>query len=59
MPINDPMICPECKTQMNRHAAKLVYIDPGAGSSMDAATGGRIAEFHTCPGCGSGASRPA
>jgi hypothetical protein len=35
---------------MNRHAEKVDY---GAGlSSDDAAFGGRLMEFHTCPGCG-------
>jgi hypothetical protein len=51
------MICPSCKVEMNHHCDKLVY-NAGAGAP-DPNLGGSIEEFHTCPRCGGGASRPA
>jgi ribosomal protein S27AE len=53
------MICPRCKVEMNHHGDKVVYPDPQNLASVDAQSGGVIEEFHTCPNCGEGASRPA
>jgi len=54
------MICPECGVAMNHHAEKLVYpLDPHDVLAADPALGGIVDELHTCPGCGSGASRRA
>jgi ribosomal protein S27AE len=54
------MICPSCKVEMNHHCDKLVY---NAGTQEAGAAepnlGGSIEEFHRCPRCGDGASRPA
>ena len=54
------MICPNCQVEMNHHCDKLVYATdvPPAGA-IDPNLGGFIEEFHTCPKCGSGASRHA
>jgi len=50
--------CPACGTAMNLHAEKIDYAaalgDPGA---IDPLLGGVIEEFHTCPKCGTSASR--
>lgn len=55
---HEPMKCPNCGADMNRHAEKIDYSaalrDP---KSIDAILGGAIEEFHTCPKCGSNASR--
>lgn len=58
--INRKMICPVCRVEMNHHSDKLVYATdlPQAGA-IDPHLGGFIEEFHTCPKCGSGASRHA
>jgi rRNA maturation endonuclease Nob1 len=52
------MQCPNCGAEMNRHAEKIDYTaelkDP---QSVDLMLGGVIEEFHTCPKCGSNASR--
>ena len=54
------MICPECGIEMNHHAEKLVLPSgPHEAPSVDPVLGGIIEEVHTCPGCGSGASRRA
>ena len=52
------MICPHCGCAMNRHAEKLV-LPTGATewAAVDAALGGILEEHHTCPACGTGASR--
>lgn len=54
------MTCPDCRVKMNHHSDKLVYVTdlPQAGE-IDPHLGGFIEEFHTCPKCGSGASRHA
>ena len=53
-----PMICTICGAEMNYHADKVFYPEsPEALKMMDAALGGVINEFHSCPGCGAGASR--
>jgi len=59
MKTNRPkMKCPNCGSDMNQHAEKVDYTsalrDPKA---VDSDLGGVIEEFHTCPKCGSGASR--
>ncbi len=45
---------------MNHHAEKLVH-PTGAEDArdLDAALGGVVEHVHTCPGCGTGASRRA
>ncbi|TMB49051.1 MAG: hypothetical protein E6J60_13540 [Deltaproteobacteria bacterium] len=54
------MICPTCGIEMNHHAEKLVLPSgPHEASSVDPVLGGMIEELHTCPRCGSGASRRA
>jgi ribosomal protein S27AE len=56
----DKMICPSCRVEMNHHSDKLVYTtDPQDAVQADPSLGGLIEEFHTCPGCGGGASRHA
>ena len=50
------MECPQCGALMNHHADKLVY---GAAPETEAEAGGVVVEAHTCPGCGSSASRTA
>ncbi len=54
----EPMICPKCGDEMNYHADKLLYPEREEEFRfLDAALGGVVAEFHSCPGCGAGASR--
>jgi len=53
------MICPECKVEMNHHGDKVVYATEPVSAEIDPALGGFIEEFHTCPKCGGGGSRPA
>ena len=54
------MICPGCGAEMNHHCNKLVYdIDPQRTRQIDPALGGFVDEFHTCPKCGSIATRAA
>ena len=56
----DKMICPSCKAEMNHHCDKLVYnVDGPDAAKTDPSQGGTLEEFHTCPKCGSGASRHA
>ena len=53
-----PMICPRCAAEMNHHAEKLLYpTGPADEACIDPVLGGIVEELHTCPGCGSGASR--
>jgi hypothetical protein len=60
MPNFYKMICPCCKVEMNHHCDKLVYAtDPQDAGQADPDLGGIIEEFHTCPKCGTGASRHA
>jgi hypothetical protein len=58
--IKKKMICLDCQVDMNHHCDKIVFLtdQPRAGS-VDLSLGGVIEEFHTCPNCGGGASRPA
>jgi ribosomal protein S27AE len=54
------MICPRCGVEMNHHCDKLLYtVDPQDAMRVDPNLGGLIEEFHSCPKCGSGASRHA
>jgi ribosomal protein S27AE len=54
------MICPRCGAEMNHHGNKLVYdSDPQGTRQIDAALGGLVDEFHTCPKCGATAARAA
>ena len=56
----DKMICPSCGAEMNHHCDKLVYTTvPLDAAQTDPNLGGVIEEFHTCPKCGSIASRHA
>jgi len=53
-----PMICRYCGVEMNHHAEKLVHpTGPADHASMDPVLGGIVEELHTCPACGTGASR--
>ena len=55
-----PMVCPTCGIEMNHHADKLVHPTGAADEAyMDPVLGGIVEELHTCPGCGTGASRRA
>ena len=54
------MDCPECGVKMNRHAEKLDYSEaPASPGSADPDLGGVLAEFHTCPACGTTHARRA
>ena len=56
----DKMTCSTCRVEMNHHCDKLVYnVDAQDAEKTDPSLGGIIEEFHTCPKCGSGASRHA
>jgi predicted RNA-binding Zn-ribbon protein involved in translation (DUF1610 family) len=50
------MICPECGHPMNHHAEKLIFASPGE-LGFDAILGGAVEESHSCPNCGTSASR--
>jgi predicted RNA-binding Zn-ribbon protein involved in translation (DUF1610 family) len=45
--------CPRCGAEMNHHGNKMVYEDG------DTLFEGAVIELHSCPNCGSAASRPA
>ena len=52
------MRCPECGTEMNHHADKLVEpTDRADEAVIDPALGGIVEEVHTCPACGTEAAR--
>ena len=54
------MRCPECGSEMNHHADKLVVpSDPADQAAIDPVLGGIVEERHACPVCGAGASRRA
>ena len=56
----DKMMCASCGVEMNHHCDKLVYTtDLHDAGQAEPGLGGIIEEFHTCPKCGSGASRHA
>jgi ribosomal protein S27AE len=59
MTIDDKMICPKCRVEMNHHSDKLVYTTESQTVRMDETLGGYLEEFHTCPKCGGVASRHA
>lgn len=54
----EKMICPECGVEMNYHAEKIDHLtalrDP---DSIDPDIDGAVSEIHSCPECGSSASR--
>lgn len=54
----DKMICSKCQVEMNHHSDKIVYKAGADDAGTDMALGGIIEEFHACPNCGCGASRP-
>jgi ribosomal protein S27AE len=57
-PQASPMICPNCGAKMNHHAEKLVHpASPAEQAYVDPALDGILEELHTCPACGTGASR--
>ena len=45
------ILCPRCGAETNRHAEKVDFGQSPGESVLDAALGGAVAEFHTCPGC--------
>jgi len=49
------MKCPRCGAEMNHHADKLLASDSELSSK--GALAGRVMELHSCPACGSSASR--
>jgi predicted RNA-binding Zn-ribbon protein involved in translation (DUF1610 family) len=54
------MICPKCGAEMNHHCDKLVHDTESPDMArLDESIGGYMEEFHSCPRCGSAASRPA
>jgi len=58
MALASPMICPRCGTAMNHHAEKLLWPSgPNEVALADPVFGGIVEEMHTCPACGTGASR--
>ena len=56
MPTQSKMICPACGAEMNHHAEKLVYASPGE-RGYNALLDGAVEQSHTCPSCGTAASR--
>jgi ribosomal protein S27AE len=54
----EKMTCPDCGVELNQHAAKLVEPrNAREAAQMDSALGALILEGHSCPKCGTGASR--
>ncbi len=57
--VSKKMICPKCGSEMNYHAEKIDYSaaleDP---ELMDPDLGGILQQIHTCPACGTTATRP-
>ena len=54
------MICSSCGVEMNHHAEKLVHPTGAVDEAyMDPVLGGIVEELHTCPECGTVASRQA
>jgi len=53
MAAEEILMCPECGTEMNHHADKLIY-----EGNLRPDLGGVIQELYRCPACGAGASRP-
>ena len=52
------MICPNCGTEMNRHADKLNFtLGLRHPNAVDPELGGIVEEIHTCPACGKTATR--
>jgi ribosomal protein S27AE len=52
------MICPNCGSEMNLHAEKLV--EPRTekeAQEADPELGALVEEFHSCPQCGMSAAR--
>ena len=54
-----PMRCPRCGAEMNHHADKVLPSSAAAGSPVDPVLGGPVEEMHSCPVCGTNASRNA
>jgi ribosomal protein S27AE len=50
------MKCPRCGAEMNHHADKLLASDSEL-SSKGGALASTVIELHSCPACGSSASR--
>ena len=58
MVTDDKMICPNCQVEMNFHAVKVDYTGVGNKTgSVDRMFGGILEEFHSCPKCGTTATR--
>jgi hypothetical protein len=53
--VREKLKCPRCGAEMNHHADKLLASD--SESSSEGAVGSTIMEVHSCPACGSSASR--
>jgi ribosomal protein S27AE len=54
----EKMKCPNCGAAMNQHAAKLIEPrNAHEAAQVDTALGALIQEAHSCPECGTGASR--
>lgn len=49
--MTEKMKCPQCGAEMNHHADKLLASDSESNSK------GTVMELHSCPACGSLASR--
>ena len=48
------MKCPQCGLDMNHHADKVDY---STTDSNESEFGGVLQEVHSCPGCGTSATR--
>jgi ribosomal protein S27AE len=47
------MTCPRCGHEMNPHAEKVAYAEPG-DAGFDPGLGGVVETLHRCPACGTG-----
>ena len=54
----EKMKCPRCGADMNHHGDKVLRAESTEAVS-DPTFGGSVVELHSCPVCGSGASRDA
>ena len=53
--MSEKVKCPRCGAEMNHHADKLLASDSESGSKT--VLGGALIQLHSCPACGSSASR--
>jgi predicted RNA-binding Zn-ribbon protein involved in translation (DUF1610 family) len=54
----EKMICPDCGVEMNYHAEKIDHLAAvGSPEAIDPDFDAAVSEIHSCPECGSSASR--